>query len=60
MEIFINIIGEKKGYILHEVGEGNVLLCRILHEYDSKDEARSDLAEILTGGITEDELPKKD
>jgi hypothetical protein len=47
----------KKGYFAHQVGAKN-LLCKILNEYDTLDEAQEDLVALITAEITEKDLLK--
>lgn len=54
----MEIIGEKKGYILHEVTDNNVLLCKILKEYDDIEDAKEDLINLLSGNTTERKIIK--
>lgn len=39
---------EKIGFILHEVTEDNILLCKIIKEYESIEQAKEGLIEVLT------------
>lgn len=48
--------GLKKGYLIHESSTGVYSVCRILNEYDNKDDARDDLAKILCQNKTELDL----
>ena len=49
--------GSKKGYIVHDTPV-RYLLCRIQNEYDTKEEAQSALAKLLTDKVTEKNLLK--
>ena len=44
----IKLLGKKKGYILHKITDNNILLCRIIKEYNSIEQAKDGLTEILT------------
>jgi hypothetical protein len=45
----------KKGYVIHEMAT-KYLVCRILNEYPSKEQAQEDLVKLLTHEITEENL----
>ncbi len=45
----------KKGYVIHETDAG-FKLCRILNEYDTKQEAMDDLLDLLSHKITQEDL----
>ena len=47
----------KKGYFVHQVGRKN-LLCKILNEYETRDEANEDLVNLITAETTERRLLK--
>lgn len=51
--------GLKKGYTVHKVTESNYQLCRILQEYNSKEEADKDLIKLLTHKKTEKDILKE-
>lgn len=38
---------------------GKIMLCKILNEYDTQDEAREDLVSLVTHKITEEDLYEK-
>jgi len=48
----------KKGYFVHSEGSKNVL-CKILNEYDTREEATKDLVNLVTNKITEKDLYKE-
>lgn len=45
----------KKGYVIHEAAT-KYSICRILNEYDNKEQAKHDLVELLTHKISEEDL----
>ncbi len=45
-----------KGYVIHKVADDNYCVCRILNEYESLEEAKKALIDILSDNITEEEL----
>ena len=47
----------KRGYFVHQAGAKN-LLCKILNEYETKDEAQEDLVALITNETTEKKLEK--
>ena len=49
---------EKRGYFVH-TSNGKIMLCKILNEYDTQDEAREDLVSLVTHKITEEDLYEK-
>ena len=49
--------GSKKGYIVHDTPTRH-LLCRILNEYDTKEEAQDALVKLLSDKVTEKNLLK--
>ena len=59
----VKITGEVKGYLIHEAGNGDYTLCKILKEYgsdsNSKEECQKDLVALLSGSITEKEILKQ-
>lgn len=55
----MQIIGEIKGYVIHKSAENNYSVCRILNEYESREEAQDDLYALLAKNITEKDLLKK-
>lgn len=50
--------GLKRGYIIHKT-ETTVLVCKILNEYNTEEEAREDLIELLTHNKNEVDLLKE-
>lgn len=48
--------GLKKAYLIHESSTGVYSICRILNEFDSKNEAINDLAKLLSNKKTEKNL----
>lgn len=50
-------INSKKGYIIHKTCN-RVLLCKVLNEYPSDEEATKTLTELLTNKTTEHKLLK--
>ena len=50
--------GNKQGYIIHKVTDDNYLLCKILKEYGSLGDAKTDLVKLLSNNITEKDLLK--
>jgi hypothetical protein len=48
----------KKAYIIHNT-DNNILLCKVLNEYNSSQEADQDLIKLLTNKKTEEELLKE-
>ena len=49
---------EKRGYFVHTDGAKN-MLCKILNEYETRDEATKDLVDLVANKITEKDLYKK-
>ncbi|MGI6145671.1 MAG: hypothetical protein ACOYED_07910 [Peptococcia bacterium] len=47
----------KRGYFVHQTGSKN-LLCKILNEYETIEEAREDLVDLITNNTTEKKLEK--
>lgn len=47
----------KRGYFVYQSGAKN-LLCKILNEYETKDEAQEDLVALITNETTEKKLEK--
>ena len=54
----MKIINEslKKGYLIHEDSTGTFSVCRILNDYDNKEDATSDLVKLLGKKKTEEDL----
>lgn len=50
---------ETTGYVIHKVTDSNILVCKILKECSSEEEAKEDLVRLLSGNITEKELIKE-
>ena len=50
--------GNKQGYIIHEVTKDNILLCKILKDYNSIEDAKSHLVKLLSSNINEKDLLK--
>ena len=50
---------ETKGYVLHKVTDSNVLVCKILKECSSVEEATNDLINLLSKNTTEKQLLKE-
>lgn len=48
--------GFKKGYLIHVNSVGVYSVCRILNEYDNKDDATNDLVKVLCKNTTEKDL----
>jgi hypothetical protein len=48
----------KKGYIIHKITDNNYALCKILNEYNSKEETEQDLLKLLTHKKDEEGLLK--
>lgn len=40
---------KKQGYLIHKISKNKHCLCKILNEYDTIEEAKKGLVEILTG-----------
>jgi ABC-type metal ion transport system substrate-binding protein len=51
--------GLKKTYILHKVTDTKYTICRVLNEYNSKQDADAELVKLLTHKKTEEELLKE-
>lgn len=49
---------EKRGYFVHTSG-GKNMICKILNEYDTKEEATQDLVDLVANKITEKDLYKE-
>lgn len=47
------------GYLLHYMGDDCIQLCKILKEFDNKEDAMDDLANILSKQKTEKQLLKE-
>ena len=54
----MQIIGEIKGYVIHKSAENNYSVCRILNEYESREETKEDSIQILVGNMTDTVLLK--
>ena len=54
-------INSKKttGYIIHKVTDSDVLVCKILKECTSEEEATKDLIRLLSNNVTENQLLKE-
>ena len=50
-------IDSKKGYIIHKT-PNRYLLCKILEEYETQEEANKELANLLSGNKSERKLLK--
>ena len=48
----------KRGYFVHS-DNGKNMLCKILNEYDTREEATKDLVNLVTNKITEKDLYKE-
>lgn len=48
-----------KRYVIHKSAEDNYSVCRILNEYESREEAKKDLVKLLTDNMTDKQLLKK-
>ena len=46
-------------YIVKELKNGKFILCKILNEYDNKEEADTDMVKVATKSISEKELLKE-
>ena len=55
----MQIIDEIEGYVIHKSAENNYSVCRILNEYESREEAQDDLYALLAKNITEKDLLNK-
>jgi hypothetical protein len=51
--------GLKKCYIIHSTSTGEYTICRVLNEYDNKEEAKNDLIDLLTHKISEKDMLKE-
>lgn len=49
---------EKRGYFVH-TDNGKNVLCKILNEYDTREEATKDLVNLVANKTTEKDLYKK-
>jgi hypothetical protein len=49
---------ERRGYFVH-TSNGKNMLCKILNEYDTKEEAQDDLVKLIANEITEKDLYKE-
>ena len=47
------------GYVIHKVTDSNVLVCKILKECSSEEEATEDLVRLLSKNVTEKQLLKE-
>lgn len=47
------------GYVLHKVTDSNFLVCKILKECSSEEEATENLVRLLSGKVTEKQLLKE-
>lgn len=47
------------GYLVHQASENAYFLCKILKEYDKKEEAQKDLLDLLTNETSEKKLMKE-
>jgi hypothetical protein len=48
----------KKGYIIHKT-TNKILLCKVLNEYNSEQDADKDLVKLLTNNTSEENLLKE-
>jgi hypothetical protein len=48
----------KNGYLIHQT-ENKFIICKILNEYNSQQEANNDLVDLLTKKKKEDDLLKE-
>ena len=59
----MKIIGEAKGYIVHEACNGKYILCKILKEYgtglEAKEQCKNDLVALVCHKTTEKKLIKE-
>ena len=59
----VKIIGEAKGYIIHETCNGKYILCKILKEYgtglEAKEQCKNDLVALVCHKTTEKKLIKE-
>ena len=46
----------RKGYLIHESGENNFCICKILNEHDSLEDAKRDLVDLLSKSKTEKQI----
>jgi hypothetical protein len=46
----------KKGYLLHTFSNRKIVLCKILNEYNSEQEAEQDLFKLLSGKQQEEDV----
>jgi ABC-type metal ion transport system substrate-binding protein len=49
----------KKGYVIHTTSNKRYMVCKILNEYEDKEEAHKDLVALLTKKKTEKALLKE-
>lgn len=49
---------KKNGYVIHKVTDNNYCLCKILNEYNTKEECNKDLIKLLTNNKKEKDILK--